>query len=377
MRTHALLLSLAWLGLMSACSAEPGSQPKPRLETVAQGLNGPWALAFLPGGRFLVSEKPGALRVVSADGKIGAPIRGLPAVEFAGQGGLLDVVLDRDFPRSRALSICYTEPGTGPERGKNGTALARATLNVEGTALENLTVIFRQAPKLAGRHHFGCRVVESVDGQQLFLTLGERYTGMQKAQTLDNHLGKVVRVDKEGRPPADNPFVGTPGALPEIFSLGHRNPQGALMDDQGRLWVHEHGPQGGDEINQVQAGRNYGWPVITYGENYGGGPIGEGLQAKPGMEQPAWQWTPSIAPSGFALLDSKAYGATWQGSFFVGSLKFRQLQRIKPTADARLPTAPEVVLDDIGRVRDVRQGPDGLLYLLVEDAPGRLLRLTP
>ncbi|MFG6449363.1 PQQ-dependent sugar dehydrogenase [Roseateles sp. BYS180W] len=346
-----------------------------RLEVVAKGLDRPWAVAFLPGGEFLVSERPGALRVVSARGDIGAPIAGLPAVDFAGQGGLLDVVLDRDFARSRALSLCFTEPGSGQDSGKNGTALARAKLNAAGTALEDLRVIFRQQPKMEGRHHFGCRVVESADGRQLFLTLGERYKGMQQAQTLDNHLGKVVRVDKSGQVPADNPFVRTPGALPEIYSLGHRNPQGALLDAQGQLWVHEHGPQGGDEINRVLPGRNYGWPVITYGENYGGGAIGEGLKAKPGLEQPAWQWTPSIAPSGFAQITSDAYGAAWKGSFVVGSLKFRQVQRIAAAAEEGRLGPPEVLIEDIGRVRDVRQGPDGFIYVLTEDAPGQLLRL--
>lgn len=363
--------------LALAGTAAAMAQAPTRVETVAQGLERPWAFAFLPGNEFLVSEKPGALRVVNAQGQIGAPIQGLPAIDYAGQGGLLDVVLDRDFERSRALSLCFTEPGQGKEKGKNGTALARATLNAERTRLENLQVIFRQAPKMAGQHHFGCRIVESSNGQSLFMTLGERYKGMQQAQTLDNHLGKVIHVLKDGKAPATNPFIDTAGALPEIYSLGHRNPQGALLDAQGQLWIHEHGPQGGDEINRIQPGRNYGWPVITYGENYGGGAIGEGLTAKPGLEQPAWYWTPSIAPSGFAQITSDAYGPQWKGSFVVGALKFRQLQRLKPSADGRITSPPEVFLDDIGRVRDVRQGTDGWLYVLTEDGPGRLLRLKP
>nr|WP_246030656.1 PQQ-dependent sugar dehydrogenase [Roseateles asaccharophilus] len=352
--------------------------PAPRhVETVASGLERPWALAFLPGGDFLVSEKPGALRVVSAQGRIGAPLTGLPAIQFAGQGGLLDVVLDRDFERSRALSFCFTEAGAGADKGRNGTALARATLKADRTGLEQVQIIFRQAPKMEGRHHFGCRIVESTDGQSLFLTLGERFTGMQRAQTLDNHLGKVVRVLKDGRPHPDNPFVKTAGALPEIYSLGHRHPQGALLDATGQLWIHEHGPQGGDEINRVLPGRNYGWPVITYGENYGGGKIGVGITHKDGLEQPVWQWTPSIAPSGFARISSSAYGSDWQGSYVVGALKFRQLQRVSLDAEGRIVGKPLVFAQDIGRVRDVREGPDGLLYVLTEDEPGRLLRLKP
>lgn len=368
-------LTFALLAL-AAASAVQAQAPK-TVDTVASGLDRPWALAFLPGGDFLVTEKPGALRLVSAAGQISAPLSGLPAVDFAGQGGLLDLVLDRDFERSRALSFCFTEPGTGAEKGSNGTALARATLKADRSGLENVQVIFRQAPKMEGRHHFGCRIVEAGDGQSLFMTLGERYKGMQQAQTLDNHMGKVVRVLKDGRPHPDNPFVKTAGARPEIYSLGHRNPQGALLDAKGQLWLHEHGPQGGDEINRVQAGRNYGWPVITYGENYGGGKIGEGLTKKDGLEQPVWQWTPSIAPSGFTQITSTAYGAAWQGSYVVGALKFRQLQRLTLDADGRIVGKPEVFQADIGRVRDVRQGPDGLLYVLTEDQPGRLLRLKP
>ncbi len=367
--------ALPLLALTAAlATAGVHAQAPKTVDTVATGLDLPWALAFLPGGDFLVTEKTGAMRVVSAKGQIGAPLSGLPAIDYAGQGGLLDVVLDRDFARTRALSFCFTEPGTGADKGKNGTALARATLKADRSGLENVQVIFRQAPKIDGRHHFGCRIVEAADGQTLFMTLGERYKGMQQAQTLDNHLGKVVRVGKDGSVPADNPFVKTPGAKPEIYSLGHRNPQGALLDADGRLWAHEHGPQGGDEINLVRPGVNYGWPVITYGENYGGGKIGDGITKKDGLAQPVWHWTPSIAPSGFAQITSKAYGDAWQGSYIVGSLKFRQLQRVV-LKDGAIVGTPEVFATDLGRVRDVRQGPDGLLYVLTEDAPGRLLRL--
>lgn len=361
---------LALAGL--AAAAEVAAQ-SPRPEVIAQGLDRPWAFAFLPGGDFLVSEKPGAMRIVSAQGSIGAPLTGVPKAEFAGQGGLLDVVLDSGFASNRTLYVCYTEAG---EKNTNGTALARAQLKADRSGLEAVQVIFRQAPKMAGRHHFGCRIVEARDGT-LFMTLGDRFSGMQRAQTLDNHLGKVIRVAKDGSVPPDNPFVNRAGALPEIYSLGHRNPQGATLDAAGGLWIHEHGPQGGDELNRVRPGLNYGWPVITYGENYGGGKIGEGHTAKEGMEQPVLHWTPSIAPSGLARITSTAYGTAWQGSYVVGALKFRQLQRVSLDAEGRALGKPAVFAADIGRVRDVREGPDGLLYVLTESEPGQLIRLRP
>jgi glucose/arabinose dehydrogenase len=340
-------------------------------EVVARGLDSPWAFAALPEGGWLVTERPGALRRVGADGKLSAPLAGVPAVSHGGQGGLHDVVLDRGFASNRQLFLCYAEPGEG---NANGTALAKAKLKADGSGLEAVQVIFRQVPKQAGQHHFGCRIAEAADGT-LFLSLGDRFRGMQRAQTLDSHLGKLVRVDKDGRAPADNPFVGQKDALPEIWSLGHRNSQGLTLDTQGRLWETEHGPQGGDELNLILRGRNYGWPVITYGENYGGGKIGEGITAKEGLEQPQQQWTPSIAPSGLVQLTSDAYGAAWKGSFFLGSLKFRYLERLQ--LQEGKPAVREKLLEGIGRVRDVRQGPDGLIYLLTEGENGQLIRLKP
>jgi glucose/arabinose dehydrogenase len=314
------------------------------------------------------------MHIASPGGKPGPALLGLPAVDAVGQGGLLDVQLDSDFARNRTVYFCFNEPDA--DKKLNGTALARARLSEDETRLEAPQVIFRQNPKMAGRHHYGCRIVEAPDGK-LFLTLGERFAGMQRAQTLDNHLGKVVRIGKDGSVPADNPFAGRPGALPEIWSYGHRNPQGATLDGQGQLWLHEHGPQGGDELNRVVKGRNYGWPVITYGENYGGGKIGEGLTAKEGMEQPVAHWVHSIAPSGLTWLNSARYGADWQGSFFIGALKFRHLERVKVSAgEAPQVQARGKVIDDVGRLRDVREGPDGLLYLLTEN-PGRVLRVAP
>ncbi len=363
--------TLTALACLAAAAQLAAQSPRP--EVIAKGLDRPWAFAFLPGGDFLVTEKPGTLRIVSAQGTIGAPLAGVPQALFAGQGGLLDVALDSGFASNRTLYLCYTEAGEG---NTNGTALARAQLKADRSGLEAVQVIFRQVPKLAGRHHYGCRIVEGRDGT-LFMTLGERFSGMQRAQTLDNHLGKVIRVNKDGSVPADNPFVGRAGALPEIYSIGHRNPQGAVLDATGGLWLHEHGPQGGDELNRVRPGLNYGWPVITYGENYGGGKIGDGITAKDGMEQPVVFWKDSIAPSGLTRITSKAYGEAWTGSYVVGALKFRQLQRITLDAEGRAVGKPEVFAADIGRVRDVRQGPDGLLYVLTENDPGQLIRLRP
>jgi glucose/arabinose dehydrogenase len=350
-------------GLILAASA--GAQSV-HGETVASGLEHPWALAFLPEGRFLVTERPGRMRVVQADGRLGPPLAGVPEVVARGQGGLLDVVLDSGFAQNRTLFFCFSEAGNGG----NGTALARARLADGG--LQDVRVIFRQQPKVSSNNHFGCRIVEARDGN-LFMTLGERFSRKEDAQRLDNHLGKIVRVGKDGSVPGDNPFVGRAGALPEIWSYGHRNGQGATLGPDGKLWMHEHGPQGGDEINVPQAGRNYGWPVITYGENYGGGAIGEGITAKEGMEQPLHYWVPSIAPSGMAFLTSDRYGAGWQGNLFVGSLKFGYLDRIE-LAGGRVRREYRL-LEGVGRVRDVRQGPDGFLYLLTDESDGRLIRV--
>jgi glucose/arabinose dehydrogenase len=358
--------------------AQPAAGPV-RAIPVAQGLENPWAVAFLPEGRFLVTERPGRLRVVEANGRLNPPVAGLPALAAGGQGGLLDVVLDRGFASNRTLYFCFSEPAPVGAAG-NSTALARARLSEDRTRLEDVRVIFSQRPKVASSLHFGCRIVEGMkDGRPdgtLFLTLGERFQRMQDAQTLDNHHGKIVRIGKDGSVPKDNPFVGRPGALPEIWSYGHRNPQGATLGPDGRLWMHEHGPQGGDEINLPQPGRNYGWPVITFGEQYGGGPIGAGITAKAGMEPPLHHWTPSIAPSGMAFLTSDRYGPAWRGSLFVGSLKFQFLNRVELAGGQVV--GEERLLTDLGeRIRDVRQGPDGWLYVLTDNAKGRLLRLAP
>jgi len=345
---------------------------QPRPQVVASGLESPWAVAFLPAQRYLVTEKRGRMRVVEADGRLGEPLAGVPEVAAGGQGGLLDVVTDSQFAANRTIYFCFSEPGPG---GVNSTALAKARLSSDRRALESVQILFSQKPKVSSRQHFGCRIVEAGDGA-LFMTLGDRYGRMADAQELDNHIGKIVRIAKYGSVPKDNPFVGRAGALPEIWSYGHRNGQGAALGPDGRLWMHEHGPQGGDEINIPQAGRNYGWPVITYGENYGGGRIGDGLTEKAGMEQPLKYWVPSIAPSGMAFLTSDRYGAAWRGNLFVGSLKFGYVSRIE-LRDGRVAAEHKLLEDGRERIRDVRQGADGLLYVLTDASNGKLIRLQP
>ncbi len=365
------LLLLAGLVVGFAGVGSAWSQVK--VERVAAGLENPWAVAFLPAQRFLVTERAGRLRVVGADGHIGAPVAGLPAIAAGGQGGLLDVVTDSAFASNRTVYVCFSEPEAGGSG--NSTAVLRATLSGDATRLENVRVIFSQRPKVASRAHFGCRIVEAHDGT-LFVTLGDRFSRKDDAQKLDNHLGKVVRIQKDGAVPSDNPFVGRAGALPEIWSYGHRNGQGATLGPDGRVWMHEHGPQGGDEINVLQAGRNYGWPVVTYGENYGGGKIGDGLTVKEGMAQPLHYWVPSIAPSGMAFLTSDRYGPAWKGHLFVGSLKFGYLDRLD-LKDGKVVAEHKLLEDGRARIRDVRQGPDGLLYVLTDESDGKLLRLRP
>jgi glucose/arabinose dehydrogenase len=381
--TSALIWRAPAAILLVAASAFSGLSAQAqglRAEALASGLQNPWAVAFLPQGRFLVTERPGRMRVIEADGKLGAPLPGLPAIDAGGQGGLLDVIADADFAVNRRIYFCFSEPAAAG--GGNSTALARASLALDNSRLEGVQVIFSQKPKFASSAHFGCRIVEAQkDGKPdgtLFLTLGDRFSRMQDAQKLDNHHGKVVRINKDGSVPSDNPFVGRPGALPEIWSYGHRNMQGATLAPDGTYWTHEHGPQGGDEINLPLPGRNYGWPVITYGENYGGGKMGDGITSKPGMEQPLHYWVPSIAPSGMAFLTSDKYGKAWQGNLFVGSLKFGYLNRIELAQPFKGKVLREhKLLEGGGRIRDVRQGPDGLLYVLTDSPQGRLLRLQP
>lgn len=369
-----------WRGLglllVGALAAQGAGPLVPR--TVAQGLAHPWSLAFLSDGSMLVTERPGRLRRVLPDGTVSAPIQGLPAVDARGQGGLLDVVLDPAFAGNRQVYLSYAEPGSGLEKDLNGTAVARGTLSADHRRLEGLRVIFRQIPKQRSTGHFGSRLVFGRDGT-LFITLGDRQHFREEAQNPANHIGKVVRIRPDGSVPADNPFAGRSGVAPELWSLGHRNIQGAaLHPETGALWTAEHGPQGGDELNLTLTGRNYGWPRISYGCEYGS-PVGDcvpvgGASAAPGLEQPAAYWVPtSIAPSGLVFYTGDRYPG-WRGHLFMGALAGKALWRIE-LRGASVVSREALPIELKERIRDVRQGPDGWLYLLTDHAQGRILRL--
>lgn len=341
------------------------------VETVARNLQNPWSLAFLPDDRMLVTEKPGRLRIVSSDGTLSEPIAGLPAIAARGQGGLLDVVLDPNFTRNRLIYLSFAE---NRGEGRAGTSVARARLNEGGTALEQAQIIFRQEPAHTGGNHFGSRLVFDRDGN-LFVTVGDRFDLRDQAQNPANHLGKIIHIRPEGGAAANNPFLKREGTRPEIWSLGHRNVQGAALNPAtGELWTAEHGARGGDEINIPRKGKNYGWPVITYGVDYSGLKIGEGT-AKRGMEQPIYYWDPSIAPSGMTFYTADKFPA-WRGSILIGALAGRLVSRLEIDGDR--VTGEERMLQNLGeRIRDVRQGPDGLVYLLTDSAQGRILRMKP
>ena len=380
MRGVTLLVWLTMVLLVTEChaqgaeqgSAQSSPQPKPTegvvtAEVVATGLEHPWALAFLPDGRILVTERPGRLRIVAPSGRLSDPLGGVPKVHASGQGGLLDVAVDPSFTENRLIYLSYAEPGEGGA----GTAVARGRLGEQ--QLENVQVIYRQQPKVQGNGHFGSRLVFATDGT-LFITQGDRQAYREQAQDLGSGLGKLIRINPDGSVPKDNPFVGRSGARPEIYSYGHRSMQAAaLHPGTGQLWTVEHGARGGDELNHPEKGKNYGWPVITYGRDYSGAKIGEGT-AKEGMEQPVYYWDPVIAPSGAVWYTGDRYPG-WKGSLFVGSLQPGALVRL--TVDNGRVTKEERYLPDVGRVRDVQQGPDGLLYIVTDEGDGRLLRVVP
>jgi len=366
-----LLARLAAAAALTAAAAWPAlalasADLKP--VTVARGLAQPWALAFLPDGRMLVTERPGRMRIVTPDGRLGEPLQGLPPVDAKGQCGLLDVALDPKFAENRWVYWTYAEAG----EGGNGVAVARGRL--QERQLTEVQVIFRQLPKVASQLHCGSRLAFAGDGR-LLVGLGDRFGRKDDAQNPANHLGKIVRIEPDGRVPADNPFVGRAGAAPEVFSLGHRNIQSLTVHPAtGELWQTEHGPQGGDELNVIDAGRNYGWPLVTYGRNYGiGTRIGE-EGPKPGFEQPLQWWAPvSIAPSGLTFLTSDRYPG-WKGSVLVGALRAQTLVRL--TLDGRKVVAQEQLLASLQkRIRDVRQGPDGWIYLVTDGVEGQIVRL--
>ena len=359
----------------AAASAAPQTYPSSvgnlMVETIATGLANPWALAFLPDGRLVVTERAGRMRIVGKDGKLSLPLAGVPQVAARSQGGLHDVVLDRDYAQNSTIYFCFAEPASGGGR----TALARAKLIDEATPrLDDVKVIFRQEGPLSSGNHFGCRIVQAADGN-LFLTMGDHFTYRNEAQNLANHLGKIVRIRPDGSVPPDNPFVNRKGAKPEIWSYGHRNSQGAAINPQsGKLWEHEHGPRGGDEVNIPEAGKNYGWPVIGYGIDYDGTKIHASTQ-KAGMEQPIKYWVPSIAPSGMAFYTGDLFPA-WRGSVFVGALAGQILVRLDVTGDS-VGNEERLLRPLNERIRDVRMGPDGALWLATDNSAGRILRVAP
>jgi aldose sugar dehydrogenase len=377
-RTLAALVLAAGLasGTPTLVQAQAPRSPTPapvdgavRVEIVSTGLEHPWALEFLPDGRLLVTERPGRVRIVEPDGRLSAPLAGVPPVLALGQGGLLDVALDPSFADNRLVYLSYAEPGEG---GTAGTAVARGRLG-DGR-LEDVQVIYQQQPKVEGANHFGSRLVFAPDGT-LFVTQGDRFNYSDAAQDLSVDIGKIMRINPDGSVPRDNPFVGRAGAQPEIWSYGHRNIQSAALHPlTGELWTVEHGAQGGDELNRPEAGKNYGWPVISYGVHYGGAKIGEGT-AKPGMEQPLYYWDPVIAPSGMAFYTGEAF-PDWWGSILIGSLQPGLLVRLTLT-DGQVAREERYLAGLGSRIRDVRQGPDGLLYLLTDHRDGRLLRVLP
>jgi glucose/arabinose dehydrogenase len=343
------------------------------VQIVAKGLEHPWSLAFMPDGAMLVTERPGRMRIVDKAGSLSAPIAGLPPVHAAGQGGLLDVVLDPQFTDNQRIYWSYSEP----RQDGNGTAVARGRLVREGAPrVDGVSVIWRMTPTLDSTLHFGSRLVFARDGA-LFITTGERSIseGRRQAQRLDSAFGKIIRIQPDGSAPKDNPFVDRREALPEIWSYGHRNVQAAaLHPTTGELWVVDHGARGGDEVNVVERGKNYGWPTITYGIEYSGGKIGDGITAREGMEQPIYYWDPVIAPSGMAFYTGAAF-PRWQGSLFVGGLASRHLARL--TLDGRRVVGEERLLVDRARIRDVRTGPDDALYVVTDEEDGEILKLVP
>jgi glucose/arabinose dehydrogenase len=342
---------------------------KVRLQTVASGLEHAWGMAFLPDGRALVTERPGRLRILERDGRLGAPLSGLPALHVEEQGGLLDVAIDPDFARNQYVYISYAEPRA---EGLNGTAVARARLTAGG--LGEAKVIFRQQPSMTGGHHFGSRLVFARDGT-LFVTLGDRNIGRDKVQDVGTHIGKVVRIDREGKPPADNPFRDKNGARPELWSMGHRNIQGAALHPAtGELWTNEHGPKGGDELNRTLGGRNYGWPLVTYGIEYSGASISDRPEA-PGLESPLHYWKPSIGTSGLAFYTGDRI-PQWRGNAFVGGLVSKDVARLE--LQGNRVVHEERLFGDVlkKRIRDIEQGPDGALYLLTDEDSGELLRVV-
>lgn len=377
----------AFAGQTRACGVKTTAAIE--VTVLAKGLDRPWAVEPLPDGSFLVTEKPGRMRIVSVAGKVGEPIEGLtpvaqggvtaesgqgglPPITARGQGGLLDVALSPAFEKDRTIFWSFSEQ----REGGSGTSVARGVLSADGRKLSDVRVIFRAMPTYNNGLHFGSRLAFAPDGK-LFITLGDRFdlrTMRPLAQSLEAHNGKVVRINPDGTVPTDNPFAGKEGALGDIWSIGHRNIQSAVFDDQGRLWTVEHGARGGDELNMPEKGKNYGWPVATYGEEYSGQPISD-LTAKEGTEQPVYYWDPVIAPSGMEFYTGAAF-PEWKGNIFVGGLASQRLVRLV-MKDGRVAGEEHLLTDRGSRIRDVRQGQDGFLYVVTDESNGELLRISP
>ena len=360
----------AFPGQTRACAVE--SNVGFEVEVLATDLDHPWAVEPMPDGDLLVTERAGRMRIIGANGSVGAPLQGLPAVDAEGQGGLLDVALSPDFATDRTVFWSYSEP----RQGGNGTTVARGVLSADRRSLQQVSVIYRALPTYDNDMHFGSRVLVGPD-RNLYITMGERSDANMRhhAQELDNHLGKIVRIAMDGSTPPGNPFVARTGAQPQIWSLGHRNVQAAAFDPEGRLWAIEHGTNGGDELNRIEAGENYGWPVQAYGIEYRGGAIAGASTNPPGFRQPIYYWDPVIAPSGAQFYTGSAFPA-WRGSLFVGALREQRLVRLVIENDR--VTGEEHLLTNRGqRIRDVRQGPDGALYIVTDEDDGELWRITP
>ncbi len=405
MRLIALAAAASVLSLATACGAQEPATPPPAggpLETrpanapdqrpafvgqtrapgvrtdralthtvVASGLVEPWGLALMPDGRWLVTERPGRLRIVTAEGAVSEPVAGLPAVDARGQGGLLDVILGPDFARDRMIWWSYAEP----REGGNATSVARGRLSDDGSRVENVQVIFRALPVYDGDKHYGSSLAFAPDGK-LFVTLGERSDAPMRpqAQDLGSHMGKTIRINADGSVPQDNPFVGRAGALPEIWSLGHRNVQGIAIAPDGAVWTLEHGTRGGDELNLDRAGLNYGWPDVAYGIEYRGGAINAGLTAREGTEQPVYYWDPVIAPGGMTFYDGAMFPA-WRGNLLVAALKEKHIARL--VLENGRVVGEERLLTDLGeRVRDIAVGPDGAVWAITDEQDGKLVRLA-
>jgi aldose sugar dehydrogenase len=378
----------AFAGQTRACSVT--SDVAYDVVVLAKGLEQPWAVEPLPDGAFLITEKAGRLRVVSANGEIGEPIAGLlpvgqggvsaasgqgglPPISARGQGGLLDVALSPNFSTDRTIFWSFSEQ----REGGSGTSVARGVLSSDRRNLEQVRVIFRAMPTYPNGLHFGSRLAFGPDGK-LYITLGDRFdktVTRPQAQHLNSHLGKVIRINPDGSVPPDNPFTKEPGALPENWDIGHRNVQSSTFDEHGHLWTVEHGAKGGDELNLIEKGKNYGWPIISYGEEYSGEPIPGNITARSGLEQPVYYWDPVIAPSGMEHYTGNAFPA-WRGSIFIGGLASKRLVRLA-IKEKRVVGEEHLLTDRGKRIRDVRQGPDGSIYVVTDESDGELLKITP